>query len=284
VPAGRSAAGRPRGGESSQADWTFGSGGFAKLYGERLAQSSLLDRDVATRWVFVFMLSQADAEGRYRCATVEGLARHANVTREQAARALRELQAPDHRSTSPQERGRRIARIPGGWRIVNAGRYRAFRTRRQQREAAKKRRQRQAARAGGRKAKGDMSRDVPRCPPRGAPDVRRQTSDVRGQRENGRPSVRVSPAEIGALGTRLDGAGHAELVDGLLAVSEGLAEKVGIGRDDVIARVSRIEASAGREARAFADPRAKGVSAAWLRASLARALAWRAELERPVPL
>ena len=52
--------------------WTFGAGGFAKLYGDRLAQSSLLDRDVATRWVFVFMLSQADAQGRYRLSVGQG--------------------------------------------------------------------------------------------------------------------------------------------------------------------------------------------------------------------
>jgi hypothetical protein len=125
------------------ADWAFGSGGFAKVYGDRLAQSSLLDTAVATRWVFIWMLSQADAEGRYRCATVAALARHANVTRAQAQKAVRELEASDPSSTSPDERGRRIVRIPGGWRVVNATKYRVFQTKEQQAAAERKRRQRE---------------------------------------------------------------------------------------------------------------------------------------------
>jgi len=124
--------------------WAFGSGGFAKLYGDRLAQSSLLDCDVATRWAFFFMLSQADAEGRYRCASVPGLARAAAITIEQAERAVAELEAPDPDSTTKAEDGRRLLRIPGGWQIVNFRRYREFRTERQRAEADKKRRQREA--------------------------------------------------------------------------------------------------------------------------------------------
>jgi hypothetical protein len=42
-------------------------GGFVKVYGDRLAQSSILDAAVATRWVF-FDAEPADAEARYRCA------------------------------------------------------------------------------------------------------------------------------------------------------------------------------------------------------------------------
>ncbi len=125
------------------ADWSFGSGGFAKLYGDRLAQSSLLDRDVATRWVFVFMLSQADAKGRYRCASIAGLSRAAAVSRPQAARAVRELEAPDSDSTTKAEDGRRILAIPGGWQIVAYGRYREFRTARQLAAAERKRLERE---------------------------------------------------------------------------------------------------------------------------------------------
>jgi len=132
--------------------WAFGSGGFAKLYGDRLAQSSLLDRAVATRWVFVFMLSQADAEGRYRCATVAGLARAAAVTLEQAEQAVAELEEPDPASTTDPDDGRRLRRIPGGWQIVTFQRYREFRTARQVADAARQRRHRERER--------DMSRDI----------------------------------------------------------------------------------------------------------------------------
>lgn len=151
--------------------WAFGNGGFAKLYGDRLAQSSLLDRDVATRWAFVFILSQADSEGRYRCASAVGLARAAALTLEQAEKAVAELEAPDPDSTTKDHEGRRLLRIPGGWQVLNYLKYREFRSARQVAEAEKKRRQRAAAR-------GDMSRDVPGT---SAPDIRRQTSDERHQ-------------------------------------------------------------------------------------------------------
>jgi hypothetical protein len=119
--------------------WAFGDGGFAKLYGGRLAQSSLLDCDPVTRWVFLFMLALADALGRYRCASVAGLARAAAVSIEQARTAVRELEAPDADSTSPEHEGRRILRIAGGWQIVNYAKYREYRTPRQIAEANRKR-------------------------------------------------------------------------------------------------------------------------------------------------
>jgi hypothetical protein len=153
------------------ADWAFGGGGFAKLYGDRLAQSSLLDRDVATRWVFVFMLSQADAEGRYRCASIGGLARAAAVSLAQAELAVAELEAADPDSTTKLNEGRRIVRIPGGWQIVSYTRYREYRSARQVAEADRKRKQRHG--------KPGHVPDVPRTSQRVR--TRRKTSDVRRQ-------------------------------------------------------------------------------------------------------
>ncbi len=163
------------------ADWTFGRGGFAKLYGDRLAQSSLLDRDVVTRWVFLFMLSQADEQGRYRCASVAGLARAAAITLEQAERAVAELEAPDPDSTTKLEDGRRIVRIAGGWQLVTFTKYREFRTPRQLAEAAKKKRQREARKATREKRKADRAGHVPGRP-RDVRGTLPQTSDVKGQR------------------------------------------------------------------------------------------------------
>jgi hypothetical protein len=125
------------------AKWTFGGGGFVKLYGDRLAASSLLDTALATRWAFVYMLSQADALGRFRCATVRALARAANITPSQATKAVAELEAPDPESTSKAEGGRRILPIPGGWQLVNYTDYRDFRTKQQADAAERKRRQRE---------------------------------------------------------------------------------------------------------------------------------------------
>jgi hypothetical protein len=117
-------------------------GGFAKLYGSRLAESSLLECAVATRWVFLYMLARADEDGIYRCATVAALARAANVTRRQATTAVAELEGPDPHSTTPDEDGRRIVRVRGGWRIVTHRQYRDYRSRRQVVDAARQRRAR----------------------------------------------------------------------------------------------------------------------------------------------
>jgi len=132
-------------------DDEIGFGGFAKLYGNRLAESSLLDCDVATRWVFIFMLSKADARGIFRCATLSGLARAANVSRSQAAKAVDELEAPDPDSTSKENEGCRIKRITGGWKLVTYSKYREYRSSKQIKDAARQKAWRDAR---------DMSRNI----------------------------------------------------------------------------------------------------------------------------
>jgi hypothetical protein len=109
----------------------MGNGGFAKIYGNKLAESSLLFTDVATRWVFVYMLAQADYEGVFVCQSLANLALKANVTREEAQRAIDQLQSEDKDSFSKEEDGRRIVRHEDGWQIVNYKKYRDFQTVRQ---------------------------------------------------------------------------------------------------------------------------------------------------------
>lgn len=162
-----------------EAEWTFGDAGFAKIYGDRLARSSLLDTGVATRWVFVFMLSQADSEGRFRCATVSALARTAAVTIEEARKAIEELSAPDPESTTKAHEGRRILPIQGGWQLVNYTVYRDYRSDEQQKAAERKRRQREAAAARAAElSERDMSQDITGSHVQTL-DVRRKTPDLR---------------------------------------------------------------------------------------------------------
>jgi hypothetical protein len=178
-----------------EADWAFGDGGFAKLYGDRLVQSSIMDETVATRWVFLFMCARADAAGRFYAATVEGLARAANVTPAQARKAVERLEAPDPASTTPDNEGRRIKRIPGGWLVLNLEKFRNYQTKRQRDEADRKKRQREAAEQRRLEREAVLARreaevarleqEMGRVPGRpgdipgtSAPDVRRQTSDV----------------------------------------------------------------------------------------------------------
>lgn len=241
--------------EPPDAAWSFGGGGFAKLYGDRLAQSSLLDRNVATRWVFVFLLSQADAQGRYRCASVAGLARAAAITIEQATLAISELEAPDADSTSKDEDGRRIVRIPGGWRLVTYAKYREFKTPRQLAEATKKRRQREAAKSRRHKRKAP---ELGTCPPRprDVPGTALQRTDVRRQSSDDRDTNDERPSD--------------SLVAELEQVCQQIASRLGCSTAAAMQRVSAMPASNGFPPNAgFTD--ARRVSAPWVRKALSRA-------------
>lgn len=98
--------------------------GFVKLYGQQLLGSSLMDEDVSTRWLFIFFCASADANGFIRCQTTSAVARMAGISYEQAEHGLQVLSSPDENSTSPDEEGRRIVRVEGGWRLVNYQKYR----------------------------------------------------------------------------------------------------------------------------------------------------------------
>jgi hypothetical protein len=123
----------------SDSDWTLGDGGFAKLYGDKIARSSLMDASIFARWLFVYLLACADSKGRYSCQTIETLARAANLTPEQTAKAVKELESPDPHSASPEYEGRRISRVNGGWEILNYTKYRDYRTKRQIKDVERKR-------------------------------------------------------------------------------------------------------------------------------------------------
>lgn len=124
-------------------------GGFAKIYGDRLEGSSLMECRVATRWCFLFMGSTANARGFFRCANAAALARRANVTFEEAELAIQELEAPDPDSSTPDNEGRRIVRVQGGWEIVTHQFYRNLRSSKQlgdaERQQNKREREREAS-------------------------------------------------------------------------------------------------------------------------------------------
>ena len=104
-------------------------GGFAKLYGDKLTTSSLLLEPVATRWIFLWMLAKANADGFFRCShSPKVLARIANVSEQEAAEAIRILEAPDEYSQTPDEEGRRIIRVDGGWQLTTYEQHREYRT------------------------------------------------------------------------------------------------------------------------------------------------------------
>lgn len=72
------------------------------------------------------MLAMADRKGRIE-ASIPGLANRARVTLEECEHALERFMAPDKYSRTPDNDGRRIEPMDGGWRLLNYEKYREMR-------------------------------------------------------------------------------------------------------------------------------------------------------------
>lgn len=120
---------------------------YVKLFASIL-DSSVWDESPETRLVWITMLVMADEHGFVR-GTSQSIARRAVVAPDQAQRAIAVLESPDPRSHTTDNEGRRIEPTDGGWMVLNYGKYREIRTRKQVKEADKKRRQRERSKDGG---------------------------------------------------------------------------------------------------------------------------------------
>jgi len=72
------------------------------------------------------MLAMADRGGRV-WASLPGLANRARVPLEDTEKAIVTLLSPDRYSRTPDNEGRRIEAIDGGWRLLNHSKYREMR-------------------------------------------------------------------------------------------------------------------------------------------------------------
>jgi hypothetical protein len=99
---------------------------YTKLFSS-ITASTVWQEPAGTRLVWITMLAMADKAG---CvwASVPGLARIANVTLDETVDAIATLTAPDKWSRTPDNEGRRIEAIDGGWRLLNHAKYRAIRS------------------------------------------------------------------------------------------------------------------------------------------------------------
>jgi hypothetical protein len=113
---------------------------FVKIH-EGILRSSICDSDIATRWCWITILVLADRHGVVR-STPSGLARAGNLPPADVLRALDVLMAPDPSSASPDEEGRRLVSVAGGWRVVMYQSYRDRRDVDETREAAAERQRR----------------------------------------------------------------------------------------------------------------------------------------------
>lgn len=160
---------------------------FAKIYGTILDSSIWEEPDHTVR-VWIAMLAMADAHGIVR-ASYSGLRRRCNVSMEKLAEALETLEAPDLDSRNPENEGRRIKKIKGGWFIFNAKLYRDMRTEEQVETADRVRRWRERQKA-----------------PK--PDVTDNVTSVTGNAE-----VEVE-VEVDSLSTTREGTGNVTNVTG----------------------------------------------------------------------
>jgi hypothetical protein len=118
---------------------------YVKLFGSIL-DSSIWSTDLATRVVWITMLTMADEYGIVY-ASVDGLANRARISEPECRKALKTLLAGDRNSRTKNDRGttlegRRIEELEGGWQVINYQKYRELRSHKQIADAARQARHR----------------------------------------------------------------------------------------------------------------------------------------------
>lgn len=95
---------------------------YTKLFNS-IVTSTIWTEDDKTRIVWITMLAMCDQHGEVQ-ASVPGIARLSGVSLEDAEMAIGKLLSPDKHSRTPDNEGRRIAPIDGGWELLNHAKYR----------------------------------------------------------------------------------------------------------------------------------------------------------------
>lgn len=90
----------------------------------KILDSSVWLEPTPTRIVWITLLAAMDEDGFCSFAAVGNIAGRARVTVEEAKIALEILAAPDPESSDPENEGRRLERVSGGWIVLNASKYR----------------------------------------------------------------------------------------------------------------------------------------------------------------
>jgi len=123
---------------------------YVKLWAS-IVDSSVWKEPDRHRIVWVTMLTMADKNG-FVGASVDGLARRANVPEEDVESALKAFLSPDPRSRNREHDGRRIQEVPRGWHILNHGYFRDLQAKEEMRAYERDRK------------RGQRSKDVPDSP------------------------------------------------------------------------------------------------------------------------
>lgn len=114
--------------------------GYTKLFSS-IVSSTVWNEDDGTRLLWVTMLAICDGDGLVE-ASVPGLAHQARISVDKARAGLKKLESPDPDSRTPDNEGRRVEKVNGGWRILNYEMYREKRSPDELREKSRLRTQR----------------------------------------------------------------------------------------------------------------------------------------------
>jgi len=95
----------------------------------KILDSSIWMESITTRIVWVTLLASMDEDGFCSLPSVANVAHRARVDLADAATAIACLECPDENSSDPDNEGRRLERVPGGWIVRNAQKYRHIVTR-----------------------------------------------------------------------------------------------------------------------------------------------------------
>jgi hypothetical protein len=114
----------------------------------KILDSSIWLEDHATRLVWITLLASKDQDHFAKFSAIGNLSRRAGVTDQECRVAVAKFEAPDPDSGDPDNDGRRIERVPGGWIVLNGSKYDDLATaadaREQTRERVKRHRERNA--------------------------------------------------------------------------------------------------------------------------------------------
>ena len=113
---------------------------YTKLFNS-IITSTIWAEDDKTRILWITMLALSDKNGEVQ-SSIPGLARLAGVSVSECEDALTKFLSPDPYSRTPDDEGRRIETIPGGWALLNHGKYREMASREEQKESAAERQRR----------------------------------------------------------------------------------------------------------------------------------------------
>jgi hypothetical protein len=238
--------------------------GWTKLF-SGIVTSSVWCEDHVTVRVWIALLALADADGVVE-GSVPGFASLCRVSVPEMETALDKFRAPDPHSRTPDNNGRRIEAIEGGWRVLN---YASYRARGQDKDgsrapyyrAYRRRRRTPAQHVAQQETQQELLRETQKR------EARSEKREAR--RTNERTESARSVASLGRPEGN-GGNGRQGMSEATQTAIEAAAAELGrlvpqVAPEAWIGRASRTDKGA-----CFSDPTRRGLSEEWGAATLAR--------------